>query len=150
VEVVVVEADEQLAPGLIHHAEVDEPAGARVDQAAHLDLDLVAVTVDARALVPGRHVRQAGRGLEAVLLGELDDHTAKITRVTIPDALALFSPFQALDRRVWILTVARVIVTFGFSLVMPFLAFHLAQQRAAPAVAVGLIWTVASGAGAAA
>jgi MFS family permease len=64
--------------------------------------------------------------------------------------LALLDEFRTLDPRVWILTAARVVVTFGFSMVMPFLAFHLSQKRAVAAVAVGLIWTASSATGAAA
>jgi MFS family permease len=64
--------------------------------------------------------------------------------------LPLLTEFRALDPRIWILTAARVVVTFGFSMVMPFLAFHLSQKRAVAAVAVGLIWTASSATGAAA
>jgi MFS family permease len=63
--------------------------------------------------------------------------------------LALLAEFRTLDPRVWVLTVARVIVTFGFSMVFPLLAVHLYQERAVPAVTVGLIWTVGGLAGAA-
>jgi predicted MFS family arabinose efflux permease len=61
--------------------------------------------------------------------------------------LALLAEFRALDRRVWILTAARVVVTFGFSMVMPLLAVTLAQQHNVAAAAVGLIWTVSGAAG---
>jgi predicted MFS family arabinose efflux permease len=64
--------------------------------------------------------------------------------------LALLAEFRTLDPRVWVLTVARVIVTFGFSMVFPLLAVHLYQERSVPAVTVGLIWMVSgvTGAGA--
>jgi MFS family permease len=48
---------------------------------------------------------------------------------------------------VWILTAARVVVTFGFSMVMPLLAVTLAQQHNVAAAAVGFIWTVSGAAG---
>jgi MFS family permease len=64
--------------------------------------------------------------------------------------VALFDEFRTLDRRVWVLTAARVIVTLGFSTVIPFLAFYLSQRRAVAAVMVGLIWTVSGVAGASA
>ena len=50
--------------------------------------------------------------------------------MTIPAAVApLLLEFPALDRRIWILACARVIVTAGFAAVMPFLAMHLAVER---------------------
>jgi MFS family permease len=55
---------------------------------------------------------------------------------------------RALDRRVWVLAVARLVVTAGYSMVMPFLAMHLAVERQVPWVTVGLIWFVAGGCGA--
>ncbi len=57
--------------------------------------------------------------------------------------------FRALDRRVWSLAVVRLVVTAGFSMVMPFLAIHLAVERRVPATVVGLIWTAAGACGAA-
>jgi hypothetical protein len=39
---------------------------------------------------------------------------------------------RALDRRVWVLAVARLVVTAGYSMVMPFLAMHLAVERHVP------------------
>ena len=56
--------------------------------------------------------------------------------------MAALHEFRTLDRRVWVLTAARVVVTFGVSMVMPLLAFHLNQERHVRAVLVGLIWTV--------
>jgi MFS family permease len=44
--------------------------------------------------------------------------------------------------------VARLVVTAGYSMVMPFLAMHLAVERQVPWVTVGLIWFVAGGCGA--
>jgi MFS family permease len=49
--------------------------------------------------------------------------------------------FPALDRRIWILAAARVIVTAGFAAVMPFLAMHMAVVRQIPVLKIGLLWT---------
>jgi MFS family permease len=57
--------------------------------------------------------------------------------------------FTALDRRIWYLAIARLVVTAGFSMVFPFLAMHLAVERKVPAFAIGLIWTIAGACGAA-
>ena len=63
--------------------------------------------------------------------------------MTIPAAMAPLLPeFPALDRRIWILAAARVIVTAGFAAVMPFLAMHLAVGAAdAGADRSALLWT---------
>jgi MFS family permease len=58
------------------------------------------------------------------------------------------SECRALDRRVWALAAARLVVTAGYSMVMPFLAMHLAVERKVPVVIVGAIWLVAGGLGA--
>jgi MFS family permease len=55
---------------------------------------------------------------------------------------------RALDRRVWALAAARLVVTAGFSMVMPFLAIHLTMDRNVSAVIVGAIWTAAGALGA--
>jgi MFS family permease len=57
---------------------------------------------------------------------------------------------RALDRRVAFLAVARMIVTAGYSMVMPFLAMYLAVDRVprVPVVVVGLIWFAAGALGA--
>jgi MFS family permease len=57
---------------------------------------------------------------------------------------------RALDRRVVLLAAARLIVTAGYSMVMPFLAMYLAVDRVprVPVVVVGAIWFVAGGLGA--
>jgi MFS family permease len=62
-------------------------------------------------------------------------------------ALPIFSDFRALDRRVYILAVARLVVTLGFSAVLPYLAVTLQQERGVPKLVVGLIWTAAGLAG---
>jgi MFS family permease len=68
---------------------------------------------------------------------------ARHRRVTIPAAVApLLLEFPELDRRIWILALARVIVTAGFAAVMPFLAMHLAVARQVPVLKIGLLWTV--------
>jgi MFS family permease len=64
-------------------------------------------------------------------------------RVTIPAAMApLLLEFPDLDRRIWILAVARLIVTAGFATVMPFLAMHLAVERQVSVLKIGVLWTV--------
>jgi MFS family permease len=64
-------------------------------------------------------------------------------RVTIPAAMSpLLRDFPELDRRIWILAAARVIVTAGFAAVMPFLAMHLAVVRQVPVLKIGVLWTV--------
>jgi MFS family permease len=57
---------------------------------------------------------------------------------------------RALDRRVFFLAVARMIVTAGYSMVMPFLAMYLAVDRVprVPVMVVGLIWFLAGSTGA--
>jgi MFS family permease len=63
--------------------------------------------------------------------------------VTIPAAVApLLLEFPELDRRIWILAAARLIVTAGFATVMPFLAMHLAVERHVSLLKIGLLWTV--------
>ena len=57
--------------------------------------------------------------------------------------------FRALDRRVWYLAGSRLVVTGGFSMVLPFLAMHLTIDRGVPAFVAGIIWTVAGACGAA-
>jgi len=61
--------------------------------------------------------------------------------------LALLREFRTLDPRIWTLAVARLIVTFGFSTVMPFLAFQLSKQPGTSAAAIGSIWTISGVAG---
>jgi MFS family permease len=58
------------------------------------------------------------------------------------------SECRGLDRRVWALAAARMVVTAGYSVVMPFLAMHLAVERHVPVVTVGAIWFAAGGCGA--
>jgi MFS family permease len=63
--------------------------------------------------------------------------------VTIPAAVApLLLQFPELDRRIWLLAIARLIVTAGFATVMPFLAMHLAVERQVPVLTIGVLWTV--------
>lgn len=61
--------------------------------------------------------------------------------------MPIFSDFRALDRRVYILAVARLVVTLGFSAVLPYLAVTLQQERGVPKLVVGLIWTASGLAG---
>ncbi len=68
---------------------------------------------------------------------------APVRRVTIPAAVApLLLQFPELDSRIWMLAVARFIVTAGFSVVMPFLAMHLAVERHVPVLQIGVLWTI--------
>ena len=46
-----------------------------------------------------------------------------------PATVSWLSECRALDRRVWALAAARLVVTAGYSMVMPFLAMHLAVDR---------------------
>lgn len=57
--------------------------------------------------------------------------------------MPLLADFRALDRRIWALAAARMIVTAGFALVLPFLPMYLTVERGFPAVVSGAIWTVA-------
>lgn len=70
-------------------------------------------------------------------------NSPRLRKVTIPAIVApFFLQFPDLDHRVWILAVARFIVTAGFSLVMPFLAMHLAVEHQVPLLKIGLLWTL--------
>ncbi len=55
----------------------------------------------------------------------------------------MLAPFLALDRRIWLLALARSINTMGFSLVMPFMAMHLVEDRGATGAFYGAIYLVA-------
>ncbi len=67
-----------------------------------------------------------------------------------PSRFAWLAEFRALDRRVWSLAAARLVVTAGFSMVLPLLALHLTTNRREPVapVTLGLIWTAAGAVGA--
>ena len=54
----------------------------------------------------------------------------------------MLTPFTALDRRIWLLALARCINTMGFSLVMPFMAMHLVEDRGATGALYGAIYLV--------
>jgi MFS family permease len=60
----------------------------------------------------------------------------------------LLSDFGALDRRIYILSAARLVVTLGFAAVLPYLGVTLHQERGVSATVVGIIWTAAGLAGA--
>jgi MFS family permease len=64
------------------------------------------------------------------------------TTVAVPAGRreTLLTPFLALDRRIWLIALARTINTMGFSLVMPFIAMHLVEDRGATGAAYGLIY----------
>src|SRR6185436_16390283 len=63
--------------------------------------------------------------------------------------VSVLAEFRALDRRNWYLAGARLVVTAGFSMVLPFLPVYLTHDRGEPAVVAGLIWTLAGAVGAA-
>jgi MFS family permease len=63
--------------------------------------------------------------------------------------LALFADFRLLDRRVFILAAARLVVTLGFAAVLPYLGVTLHLERGVSSTVVGAIWTAAGLAGAA-
>jgi MFS family permease len=62
--------------------------------------------------------------------------------------LSLLGDFWSLDRRVFILGAARMVVTLGFAAVLPYLGVVLHQERQVPATVIGVIWTVAGLSGA--
>jgi len=62
--------------------------------------------------------------------------------------LSLLGDFRSLDRRVFILGAARMVVTLGFAAVLPYLGVVLHQERQVPATVIGVIWTVAGLSGA--
>ncbi|MCG5055896.1 MAG: MFS transporter [Myxococcales bacterium] len=62
--------------------------------------------------------------------------------------MSLHAEFRGLHRGVWVLSGIRLVVTWGFSMVLPLLTWHLATQRGVSAVTAGLIWTVANAFGA--
>jgi MFS family permease len=63
--------------------------------------------------------------------------------------VSVIAEFRALDRRNWYLAGARLVVTAGFSMVLPFLPVHLTRDRGEPAIVAGVIWTLAGAVGAA-
>jgi MFS family permease len=63
--------------------------------------------------------------------------------------VSVIAEFRALDRRNWYLAGARLIVTAGFSMVLPFLGVYVTRDLGAPAKAAGLIWALAGAVGAA-
>src|SRR5690606_40395842 len=76
----------------------------------------------------------------------MPNQTADRQRIAVTVAIpserreTLLSPFLALDRRIWLIALARMINTMGFSLVMPFIAMHLVAERGASGAAYGLIY----------
>ena len=55
--------------------------------------------------------------------------------------MSIFADFRALDRRVFILAAARLVVTLGFSAVLPYLGVTLHRERGVSSIVVGAIWT---------
>lgn len=67
----------------------------------------------------------------------------------LPGSGGLLSEFRVLDRRVFILAAARMVVTLGFAAVLPYLGVTLHRDRGVSATVVGIIWTAAGLSGAA-
>jgi MFS family permease len=63
--------------------------------------------------------------------------------------VSVIAEFRALDRRNWYLAAARMVVSAGFAMVLPFMAIHLSEERHQPALVVGIIATLAGACGAA-
>jgi MFS family permease len=63
--------------------------------------------------------------------------------------LALLADFRRLDRRIFILAAARLVVTLGFAAVLPYLGVTLHRERGVSSTLVGVIWTAAGLSGAA-
>jgi MFS family permease len=63
--------------------------------------------------------------------------------------VSVLAEFRALDRRNWYLAGARLVVTAGFSMVLPFLPMYLTGSRGERPIVAGLIWTLAGAVGAA-
>jgi MFS family permease len=63
--------------------------------------------------------------------------------------VSVLAELRALDRRNWSLAGARMVVSAGFAMVLPFMAMHLTQERRQPAIVVGVIWSLAGVCGAA-
>jgi len=61
----------------------------------------------------------------------------------------VIAEFRALDRRNWYLAAARMVVSAGFAMVLPFMAIHLTEERHQAAIVVGIIATLAGACGAA-
>ena len=68
VEVAMVEGLEDRRKGSLDVRKVHDPAGLRPRLAGHMHVDAELMTVQPRALVPGRHVRQPVRGFEVECL----------------------------------------------------------------------------------
>jgi MFS family permease len=56
---------------------------------------------------------------------------------------ALLQPYWQLDRRLWLLTLARCVNVMGFSVVMPFMALYLLEQRGLMAKTYGALYFAA-------
>src|SRR6266568_3031625 len=54
--------------------------------------------------------------------------------------MAFLETYRGLDRRIWILAVGRAINTMGFSIVMPFMAMHIVEDRGGTGATYGGIY----------
>src|SRR3954453_3809490 len=73
VEAVVVELVDDRVDGLFQIGEIDQPAGGRIDLAAHGDLAAERVAVHAPALVALRHIRQPMGRFESKVLHQFHE-----------------------------------------------------------------------------
>ena len=69
-----IEAPVQHRPGVVDERKIQQPARLPIDRPAQTHLHAVAVSMHARTLVPGRHMRQMVRRLEEKLFFQLDHH----------------------------------------------------------------------------
>src|SRR5262249_6683349 len=144
VQIIMIQPLPQGLEQLIHPPEVEKPAGLGVDRPGHAQLHFEAVAMQARTLVPGRHVRQPMSGLEPVFAVKLDLHERKMI-AQAPRSTSL----ARLDARIYALAVARGINTMGFSIVLPFLAIYLYTERGIAASSIGAVYTLSGIVGAA-
>jgi MFS family permease len=61
----------------------------------------------------------------------------------LPSAASILAPYRGLPRRVWAIAGLRAINTFGFSMVMPFMAMYLVTERDLPAKVGGTMYLLA-------
>ena len=74
IEIMMVESFAKRMPRLEQIVKINGPTRVRVHGTSHGDLHAKTVTVQARALVPGRDLRQAVSGFKTELMGEADIH----------------------------------------------------------------------------
>src|SRR5688572_8460215 len=55
----------------------------------------------------------------------------------------ILEPYREIDRRVFLVAATRCVNTMGFSIVMPFMAMYLVEQRGARGATYGFIYLLA-------